>query len=94
MVYGDAGYTDYEAEDNLSENDEIFLKIMRKTNSQRPDKPWEAYIKQHIRHPIETLFSQITQPFPKFIHAVTMDGFLMKVTAFILVFTLESAFPV
>ena len=56
------------------------------------DEPWVAYIKQHLRHPIETLFSQITQRFPKSIHAVTMDGFLLKVAAFILVFTLESAF--
>jgi hypothetical protein len=65
---------------------------MRKKNSRRRDRPWVAYIKQHLRHPIETLFSQITQRFPKSIHAVTMDGFLLKVAAFIMVFTLESAF--
>lgn len=65
---------------------------MRKRNSQRPDTPCLAYIKQHQRHLIETVFSQITRLFPKSIHAVTFDGFLMKVTAFILVLTLESAF--
>ncbi len=65
---------------------------MRKKNSRRPDKPWLAYTKQHLRHPIETLFSQITQRFPKSIHAVTMDGFLMNIAASIIVFTLESAF--
>ena len=92
LVYGDADYTDYEAEDQLQEHDQIFLKIMRKRNSLRADEPWVAYIKQHIRHPIETLFSQITRRFPKSIHAVTMDGFLRKLTAFLRVFTLESAF--
>jgi IS5 family transposase len=46
VVYGDAGYTDYEAEDNLNENDQISLQIMRKSNSHRPDEPWVAYIKQ------------------------------------------------
>jgi hypothetical protein len=35
---------------------------------------------------------QITQRFPKSIHAVTMDGFLMKIAAFIIVYTFESAF--
>ena len=74
------------------QGDRISLQVMRKKNSRRPDEPWIAYIKQHLRHPIETLFSQITQGFPKSIHAVTMDGFLLKVAAFILVFTLDSAF--
>lgn len=60
-------------------------------NSRRPDKPYVAYIKQHLRHAIETVFSQITQHFPKSIHAVTMDGFLMKIVTFIIVHTLESA---
>ena len=50
-----------------------------------------AYIKQHLRHAIETVLSQITQGFPKYIHAVTMDGFLMKIVTFIMVHTLESA---
>lgn len=91
-VYSDAGYTDYQVEDDLQQTDVITLQVMRKRNSKRPDPPWVAYIKQHIRHPIETVFSGITQRFPKSIHAVTMDGFLLKVTAFILVFTLEAAF--
>ena len=93
-IYCDAGYTDYLAEDNFQHNDGVSLKVMRKKNSRRADEPWVAYIKQHLRHPIETLFSRITRPFPKSIHAVTMDGFLLKVAAFIFVFTLESAFLV
>lgn len=91
-VYCDAGYTDYRAEDEYQKREGISLQVMRKRNSRRPDEPWVAYIKQHLRHPIETLFSQITQLFPKSIQAVTMDGFLLKVVAFLLVFTLQSAF--
>ncbi len=90
-VYADAGYTDYQAEDDIQETEEISLAIMRKKNSLRPDQPYVAYLKQHLRHAIETLFSQITQRFPKSIHAVTMDGFLMKIATFIIVHTLESA---
>lgn len=41
---------------------------------------------------IETVFSAITCRFPKSIHAVIIDGFLLKVATFIIVFTLESAF--
>ena len=92
VIYCDAGYTDYDAEDDFQQCDRVSLKVMRKKNSRRADEPWVAYIKQHLRHPIETLFSQITQRFPKSIHAVTIDGFLLKVAAFIMVFTLESAF--
>ncbi len=92
IVYCDSGYTDYWAEDEFEANEAIALQVMRKGNSRRPDAPWMAYIKQHQRHLIETVFSQITGLFPKSIHAVTLDGFLMKVTAFILVFTLQSAF--
>jgi hypothetical protein len=91
-VYADAGYTDYQAEDDLKEADGIALEVMRKRNSQRPDAPWVAYIKQCTRHYIETVFSGITSRFPKSIHAVTIDGFLLKVATFIVAFTLEAAF--
>jgi hypothetical protein len=91
-VYADAGYTDYWAEDDLKEADDISLEVMRKRNSQRPDTPWVAYIKQCTRHYLETVFSGITSLFPKSIHAVTIDGFLLKVATFIIVFTLEAAF--
>jgi hypothetical protein len=41
---------------------------------------------------IETVFSQITSLFPKHIHAVTLDGFLLKVSMFVIAFALEKAF--
>lgn len=91
-IYADAAYTDYQAEDDLSDTDAIALQVARKRKSTRPDSPPLAYIKQTTRHPIETVFSQITARFPKSIHAVTMDGFLLKVSTFILVQTLEAAF--
>jgi Transposase DDE domain len=91
-VYGDAAYTDYPAEDDLRHTDGVVLQIARKRNSTRPDSRALAYIKQVIRHPIETVFSQITLRFPKSIHAVTLDGFLLKLVTFIFTVTLESAF--
>jgi Transposase DDE domain len=91
-IYADAAYTDYQAEDDLFDTAAVRLQVARKRNSTRPDSPALAYVKQTLRHPIETVFSQITRPFPKSIHAVTMDGFLLKVFTFILVRTLEAAF--
>lgn len=83
-IYTDAGYTDYLVEDNMKEADNLNLQVMRKRNSKRQDAPWVAYLKQVTRHYIETVFSAITCRFPKNIHAVTMDGFLLKITMFIM----------
>ena len=63
QVYADAGYTDYQAEDDLMVNSEIEMKVMRKSNSKRTDPPYLKYVKQSIRHYIETAFSVITQVF-------------------------------
>jgi hypothetical protein len=65
-VYADAAYTDYTVEDILQELSTISLKVMRKKNSKRKDKPWIQYIKQHTRDYIETIFSSITCVFPSF----------------------------
>lgn len=62
---------------------------MRKRNAKRQDPPWTQYYKQGTRHRIETVFSQIVQLSPKSVYAVTFEGFLLKVSAFILAFTLE-----
>lgn len=91
-VYGDSAYTDYEIEDDLKLVDTVGLKVLRKGNSKRQDPPWTQYYKQHTRHQIETVFSQITRCFPKSIHAVTFEGFLLKLSAFIFAFTLDQAF--
>jgi hypothetical protein len=92
QIYADAAYTDYQAEDDLLINSEIAMQVMRKNNSNRPDTPYLKYIKQSIRHYIETVFSLITGFFPKSIHAVTYEGFLLKIQSFIFAFTLKQAF--
>lgn len=51
-----------------------------------------SYYKQLMRKRIETVFSQITGLFPRHIHAVTLDGFLLKVTLFVIAFALDKAF--
>jgi len=91
-VYSDSAYTDYTVEDDLEQTSQISLKVMRKKNSKCQDPPWNQYVKQSTRHYIETVFSSITRVFPKSIHAVTYEGFLLKLEAFIFPFTVRQAF--
>jgi hypothetical protein len=58
-------------EDLLSQLEGIELLACRKKNTKRANQPWQPCLKQHYRKRIETTFSQITNFFPKKIHAVT-----------------------
>lgn len=92
QLFMDSGYTDYAAEDAALEVDGIEFAPSRKSNSKRGDDIWRSYYKQLMRKRIETVFSQITAMFPKHIHAVTLDGFLLKVSMFVIAFALDKAF--
>lgn len=85
-LYGDSGYTDYEQEDLYAECDQIYLKIHHKKNAKRPDEAWQAYLKKVICIPVETSISQIENLFPRKLHAVTAEGFLLKVFLFVLAY--------
>jgi hypothetical protein len=92
-VYGDAGYTDYKAEDDAKDAEDIRLLIQRKHNSKRPDKAYEAFIKEYMRKKIETSFSCIKALFLRKIHAVNFEGFLIKILLFIWAYTLDKITP-
>lgn len=87
-LYGDKGYVDYELEDLYASCEGIHLQIPRKSNSLRPDAPWDVFLKKHFRKPIETVFSEITNLFGRQIHAVTAKGFLLKLFLFLFAFTI------
>lgn len=91
-LFSDSGYTDYGVEDAALEVDEVRFSVCRKKNSKRFDEPAERIYKTLMRKKIETVFSELTRLFPKRIHAVTLKGFLMKVSFFIIAFTLDRAF--
>src|SRR6476661_4729393 len=86
-IYGDAAFTDYLIEDDLKEGEFIELMIQRKSNSKRKDDPWIKFIKEYMRKGIETAFSEIKALFLRKIHAVTFEGFLIKIIMFISAFT-------
>lgn len=92
QLFMDSGYTDYGAEDAAAEIDGVEFAPSRKKNSKRSDDCWRSYYKQLMRKRIETVFSQITSMFPKHIHAITLNGFLLKLSMFIIAFALGKAF--
>jgi hypothetical protein len=88
--YTDKANNVYAFEDLLKEAVRIVVKPARKKNSKRATDPYVVvHYEQYIRKRIETAFSQITNFFPKHIHAVTQRGFELKVIFFILAFAIS-----
>jgi hypothetical protein len=88
LIYADKGYTDYDYEDLLEEVG-LHLKAQRKKNSKRALPAWEEFLGKPIRQYIETVFGQLTDFFPKKIHAVTPRGFELKIVCFLLAFSIQ-----
>lgn len=89
-LFGDSAYTAYELEELYRETELIDLKICRKSNSKRPDKPYQTFIKNTMRKRIETTISEIVELTPQSIHAVTKNGFLIKILLFVFAFQLKT----
>lgn len=87
-LYADAAYTDYEWEDTWREVEAVALLADRKANSKRPHEPWQDFLIHHFRKGVETTISQLTERFPKSIHAVTAQGFALKLLLFVFTHTL------
>jgi len=92
ILYGDNAYTDYDYEDNCWDAENIKLMIARKANSKRQHEPWQDYMLSVYRKRIETTFSQINIMLPKHLHAVTVEGFIIKIVMFIFIFTINEMY--
>lgn len=82
-LYGDSAYTDYNLEDTALERKCVLLKIQRKSNAKRIDTLEQRNEKLKMRKRVETTISDIKKLFPRTIHAVTLQGFLIKLTLFV-----------
>ena len=91
-TYGDKAYNEYFTEDTLAEACEVNLSPMRKKNSTRPDSAPVRYLQAIYRKRIETTFSQIDRLMPQSIHAITAEGFELKVFLFVLAFSFDGLF--
>jgi Transposase DDE domain len=91
VLYADAAYTDYAWEELFAEATECRLLSARRGNSKCPRHPAENFLIQHHRKAVETEFSTLTARFPKRIHAVTAEGFVLKIMLFVFTHTLAQA---
>ena len=89
IIYADRAYNDYEIEDLLKEVDHIQLLPMRKKNSKRALPPYISFVQSSHRKRVETAGSLIEQLLPKSIHAVTPQGFALKVALFVIASSLN-----
>lgn len=87
-VYADRGYNNYKFEDLLLEIG-VQLLPMRKQNSKRPFPAWVQYLQHTYRKVIETTGSLLHQLLPRSIHAVTQQGFELKVVLFVLALSFQ-----
>ena len=92
MIYADKAYNDYEIEDLLKEAEHIHLIPMRKKNSKRALSPSVTFVQSYHRKRVETAGSLIEQLLPKSIHAVTSQGFELKVVLFVIASSLHCYF--
>lgn len=92
QLYGDSGFTNYLIEDMAQEIDQIQLNISRKKNSKRGDIYPISLHKTQQRKYIESTFSVIQGRFPKKIHAVSINGFIIKLISFIIVHGIDQLF--
>ena len=76
-----AEYMDYLSEDDLFEAEMIYAMVQLKKNSKRKEEPYVSFIKQCMRKGIETTFSKLKAKMLRTIHAVTEQGFLLKVAS-------------
>jgi len=89
MIYADKADNDYEIEDLLHEIDPIHLLPIRKKHSKRAVSPSLSFVQSYHRKRVETAGSLITQLLPKSIHAVTSQGFELKVALFVIASSLN-----
>jgi hypothetical protein len=89
IIYADKAYNDYAIEDLLKEVEHIQLLPIRKKNSKRAVSPSIAFVQSYHRKRVETAGSLLTRLLPKSIHAVTAQGFELKVALFVIAFSLH-----
>jgi hypothetical protein len=89
IIYADKAYNDYEIEDLLKEVDHIHLLPLRKKNSKRAFSQEIVFVQHYHRKRVETAGSLIEQRLPKSIHAVTSQGFELKVALFVVAYSLD-----
>ncbi|MGI4865164.1 MAG: transposase [Janthinobacterium lividum] len=91
VLYPDAGYTDYVAEDLFKEARGSQQQPARRKDSKRPHHPAQRFLLPYFRKRLDPTGSQLTARFAKQIHAVTAQGFALKIALFLFAHPLHQA---
>ena len=87
MILADRAYTDYQFEDDLYAGASIQLWLLRKRNSKRPLAAFVDDLQRKMQKVIQTSFSVTRQIMPGKIHAMTAQGFELKVVLLVLAYS-------
>ena len=89
-IIADKAYNDAAFEEWLREHAGILLLPQRKANMINQFPPFVDYLQQKARKRIESVFSSLTDLFPRRLRAVTPNGLILKIIAFVIVFALQA----
>lgn len=89
IVFGDKAYTDYCFEDLMKEIENIKILPQRKVNASRQHSGCLQYLQSIVRKRIETTFTIIFSMFSRKIHAVTRQGFILKMIVFVVTLSIK-----
>lgn len=88
-IFGDKAYTSTSFEKALLFSKDILLVAERRTNSRRGQSLIYHRYGKKIRKKIETAFSKMVSWLPRHIHAVTNQGFVLKLMILVTAFSLS-----
>ena len=88
-IFGDKAYTSASFEQELLASKDIFLAAERRSNSKRGQNLIYARYGKKIRKRIETSFSGMVRWLPRRIHAVTNQGFVLKLMLLVTAFSMS-----
>jgi hypothetical protein len=88
-IFGDKAYTSKDFEEDLLRTKDVLLVAERRANSKRGQSLFYHRYGRKIRKRIETAFSKMAGWLPRRLHAVTDQGFLLKIMLLISAFSVS-----
>ena len=92
VVVADKAYNDDEIEDLLAEVEDVHLVPVGKKHSRRPLSASTRFLQSWYRKRVEMSGSLLMGLFPKSLHAVSVEGFELKVALFMLAYRFDCYF--
>jgi hypothetical protein len=91
-LYGDKAYKDQHEEWLLQDAAQVRFLPLTRSNAKKPLSAPLVYLAHIARQQVETAFSLIDRKMPKHIHAVSQQGFLLKLQAAVIAFAFDRLF--